>query len=154
MNKAEKAYGGYSTHSLPTRNAENNIATLLEMYATIEKFDDPKIIDVLMDNDYDTALKMASHSTSKKLISSLIKHSARVKQASDKIISMILNEKRQNRIMIQEPMYGDVIIQLLLSGDFEGALEQASHPKSKEVVIEVKNLYTRLINKLGLRMVG
>lgn len=154
MNKSEKAYGGYSTHSLPTRNAENNIATLLDIYATIEKFDDPKIVDVLMENDYDTALRMASHKTSKTLIGSLIKHSARVKQARDKIIGMILNEKRQNRIMIHEPMYGDVIIQLLLNGDWDGALEQADHPKTKEVVLEVKNLYTRLINKLGLRMVG
>ena len=56
--------------------------------------------------------------------------------------------------MIHEPMNGDVVIQLLLAGDWEGALDQADHPKSKEVAIEVKNLYIRLINKLGLRMVG
>lgn len=154
MNKSDKSYGGYSTHSLPTRNAEDNIATLLDIYATIEKFDDPKIVDVLMENDYDTALKMASHKTSRTLIGSLIKHSARVKQARDKIIAMILNEKRQNKIMIHEPMNGDVIIQLLLAGEWDEALDQADHPKSKEVVIEVKNLYIRFINKLGLRMVA
>jgi len=154
MNKSEKAYGGYSTHSLPTRNADDNIATLLDIYATIEKFDDPKIVDVLMENDYDTALRMASHSASRNLIGSLIKHTARVKQARDKIIAMILNEKRKNKVMVHEPMYGDVIIQLLLAGDFNGAIDQANHPTTKEVAVEVKNLYTRLINKLGLRMVG
>jgi hypothetical protein len=154
MNRSEKAYGGYSTHSLPTRNAEDNIATLLDIYATIEKFDDPKIVDVLMANDYDTAIKMASHETSRKLIGSLQKHSARVKQARDKIIAQILNEKRRNKIMIHEPMDGDVVIQLLLAGEWDDALEQAEHPKSKEVAIEVKNLYIRLINKLGLRMVA
>ena len=154
MNRSEKAYGGYSTHSLPTRNAEDNIATLLEIYATIEKFDDPKIVDVLMANDYSTAIKMASHETSRRLIGSLQKHSARVKQARDKIIAQILNEKRRNKIMIHEPMNGDVVIQLLLSGEWDDALEQAEHPKSKEVAIEVKNLYIRLINKLGLRMVA
>jgi len=154
MNRSEKAYGGYSTHSLPTRNAEDNIATLLDIYATIEKFDDPKIVDVLMANDYDTAIKMASNETCRILIGNIQKHSARVKQARDKIIATILNEKRRNKIMIHEPMNGDVVIQLLLSGDWDEALDQADHPKSKEVAIEVKNLYIRLINKLGLRMVG
>jgi hypothetical protein len=154
MNRSEKAYGGYSTHSLPTRNAEDNIATLLDIYATIEKFDDPKIVDVLMANDYDTAIKMASNETCRILIGNIQKHSARVKQARDRIIATILNEKRRNKIMIHEPMNGDVVIQLLLAGDWEGALDQADHPKSKEVAIEVKNLYIRLINKLGLRMVG
>jgi hypothetical protein len=88
------------------------------------------------------------------LIGNIQKHSARVKQARDRIIATILNEKRRNKIMIHEPMNGDVVIQLLLAGDWEGALDQADHPKSKEVAIEVKNLYIRLINKLGLRMVG
>ena len=98
MNSSEKAYGGYSTHSLPTRNAEDNIATLLDIYATIEKFDDPKIVDVLMANDYDTAIKMASNETSRLLIGNIQKHSARVKQARDRIIATILNEKRRNNI--------------------------------------------------------
>jgi len=154
MNRSEKSYGGYSTHSLPTRNAEDNIATLLDIYATIEKFDDPKIVDVLMANDYDTAIKMASNETCRILIGNIQKHSVRVKRARDKIIEAILNEKRRNKVMIHEPMNGDVIIQLLLAGEWDEALEQSEHPKSKEVAVEVKNLYMRLINKLGLRMVA
>lgn len=153
MNSNEKSWGGYSTHSLPTRNAEMNITALLDIYAVIEKFDDPKVVDILMDNDYDTAYRVASHKQSKELIMKLKKHSSRVKLASDKIVRLILNEKRKNAILTHEPMFGDVIILLLLDGDFKDALEQAEHPKAKAMIIEVKNLYSRLINKLGLKMV-
>ena len=43
MNSSEKSWGGYSTHTLPTRNAdtsledESNIHFLLNIYEDIEK---------------------------------------------------------------------------------------------------------------------
>ena len=42
---------------------------------------------------------------------------------------------------------------MLRNGDFEGALQEAQHPKIKELIVDIKNIYQRYINRLGLKMV-
>ncbi len=149
----EKSWGGYSTHALPTVNADvDNIPELLEMYASIEKFDDPKVVDLLLNNDIETAMKLANP-RSKVLINKITKQASMVKQSKDRLLRLILTAPRLNKIYNYETMFGDVIIQMLRNGDFEGALQEAQHPKIKELIVDIKNIYQRYINRLGLKMV-
>ncbi len=160
LTKSEKSYGGYSTHTLPTRNADttlendDNISLLLEIYTKIEKTDPIKgssIVDALIAKQFKKAISLAQSPKIINLVSNAIELNSNANQirlAKNDLVCKLISLDIKNEIHAMDTMNGDVVLAYLNKGKFEDAYNSTQVDRVKELVNEVKSKYEKEMKNL------
>lgn len=160
LTRSEKSYGGYSTHSLPTRNADNslesgeNISFLLDIYTEIEKSDrqnGKNIVNLLMKKNFKQALSIAKNPNTIKLITTALELNSNANQirlAKNDLVSKLFPLEQKNEILSLDTMNGNVVIAYLEKGKFDNALNSTMVDEVKKIVLDLQSKYEKEIKNL------
>ena len=160
MNTYEKSWGGYSTNTLPTRNAdtslenESNISLLLDIYEAIEKSDlhyGSSIVDALMDKEYKKAISIAKSPNTIKLVTTAIElnnNGNKIRLAKNELVCKLIPLELKNEIHALDPMNDTIVLTYLNKGKFEDAFNSTEVPRVKVLVSEVQKKYEKEIKNL------
>jgi len=160
MNRSEKSWGGYSTNTLPTRNAdtslenEDNINFLLNIYQDIEKSDPVNgeiIVDALISKKFKDALSLASKPSTIKFVTTAIELNSngnKLRLAKNDLVCKLITMDVKNQIHALDPMNDSIVLAYLNKGKFEDAVESSDIDSVKEIVNQVKAKYEKEIKNL------
>lgn len=160
MNSSEKSWGGYSTHTLPTRNAdtsledESNIHFLLNIYEDIEKSDPisgTAIVDALIAKQFKKALSLATKPNTIKFVTTAIELNSngnKLRLAKNDLVCKLITIDLKNQIHALDPMNDSIVLAFLNKGKFTDAINSTYVDKVKDLVNEVQSKYEKEIKNL------
>jgi hypothetical protein len=160
LTKNEKSWGGYSTSTLPTRNADtslessDNISFLLDIYQDIEKSDPlygEDIVNALMKKDFKKALHLAKNSNTIKFVTTAIElnsNSNKLRLAKNELVCKLITLDIKNQIHFYDPMNNTIVLAYLNKGKFDDAFNSTDNEQVKEIVLSVKKQYEKEIKNL------
>jgi hypothetical protein len=160
LTKNEKSWGGYSTSSLPTRNADTSlestdkISFLLDIYQDIEKSDSlhgEAIVNALMKKDFKKALNLAKNPNTIKFITTAIElnsNSNKLRLAKNELVNKIITIDLKNQIHFYDPMNDSIVLAHLNKGKFEDAFNSTDNEQVKELISTIKTQYEKEIKNL------
>ncbi len=160
LTRSEKSYGGSSTHSLPTRNADSsiesddNISFLLDIYTKIEK-SDPQfgkdIVDLLLKKKFKQALSLAKNPHTVQLVTTALQlnsNADKIRLAKNDLVSKLFSLEEKNNILSLDTMNGNVVIAYLEKGKFDNALNSTIVDEVKDIVLDLQSRYEKEIKNL------